>query len=47
MIDYIMWFLISSLMLVSGGSMIYWLVTEMPVLLRIKHEQLYKQWRDR
>ena len=47
MIDYIMWFLLSSVMFVSGSILIYWLLTEMPVLLRIKHERLYKQWKDR
>ena len=47
MIDYIMWFLISSLMLVSGGYLIYWLVMEMPVLRRIRQERLYKRWKDR
>ena len=47
MIEYIMWFLISSLMLVSGGFLTYWLVIEMPVLRKIKQERLYKQWKDR
>ena len=47
MIDFIMWFLICGIMLVSGGYLTYWLLTEMPVLLRIKHEELYKRWRSR
>ena len=47
MIDFIMWFLISSVMLVSGGYLTYWLVIEMPVLRKIKQEKLYKQWRKR
>ncbi len=47
MIEYIMWFLLSSVMLVSGGYLTYWLIIEMPVLRRIKQESLYKQWKDR
>ena len=39
--------LISCFLLISGMFLIYWLVIEMPVLLRIKHEELYERWRDR
>jgi len=45
--EFVFWMLISSLMLVSGGYLTYWLVIEMPVLRRIKQEKLYKQWRNR
>ena len=39
--------LISCFLLISGMFLIYWLIIEMPVLLRIKHEELYERWRDR
>ena len=39
--------LISCFLLISGMFLIYWLIIEMPVLLRIKHEELYDRWRDR
>ena len=39
--------LISCFLLISGMYLIYWLIIEMPVLLRIKHEELYDRWRDR
>ena len=38
--------LISCFLLISGMFLIYWLIIEMPVLLRIKHEELYERWRD-
>ena len=41
------YFLIGGTILVSGMYFIYWLIIEMPVLLRIKHEELYDRWRDR
>jgi len=36
-------------MITICGSMyfIYWMIIEMPVLLRIKHESLYNKWRNR
>ena len=40
-------FLLTCFMLVSGMYLIYWLIIEMPVLLKIKHEELYERWRDR
>ena len=40
-------FLLTCFMLVSGMYLIYWLIIEMPVLLRIKHEEVYNKWRDR
>ena len=39
--------LISCFLLISSMFLIYWLIIEMPVLLRIKHEELYERWRDR
>ena len=39
--------LISCFLLISGMFLIYWLIIEMPVLLRIKREQLYDRWSDR
>jgi len=47
MIDYIMWFLLTSVMVLTSTYLIYWLIIEMPVLLKIKHENLYKRWRNR
>ncbi len=46
MIDWIMWFLLGSIMLTSGLYLMYWLIMVMPVLIRIKHERLYNKWRD-
>ena len=40
-------FLLTCFMLVSGMYLIYWLIIEMPVLLRIKHEEVYNKLRDR
>ena len=45
--DYIvtfMYFLIACTMVLSSTYLIYWLIIEMPVLLKIKHEELYKKW---
>jgi len=28
----------------AGLYMVYWLIIEMPVLLKIKHKELYKKW---
>jgi len=39
--------LISCFLLISGMFLIYWLIIEMPVLLRIKHEELYERWRNK
>ena len=47
MIEAMFYILISSFLLISGMSLIYWLIIEMPVLLRIKHEELYERWRNR
>ncbi len=46
MIDWIMWFILGGIMFTSGMFLIYWLVIEMPVLIRIKHEELYNKRRD-
>ena len=40
-------FLLTCFMFVSGMYLIYWLIIEMPVLLKIKHEELYERWSDR
>ena len=47
MMEAMFFILISCFLLISGMFLIYWLVIEMPVLLRIKHEELYERWRDR
>ena len=46
MMEAIFFILISCFLLISGMFLIYWLIIEMPVLLRIKHEELYERWRD-
>ena len=46
MMEAMFFILISCFLLISGMFLIYWLVIEMPVLLRIKHEELYERWRD-
>ena len=43
----IFYILISCFLLISGMYLIHWLIIEMPVLLRIKREQLYDRWSDR
>ncbi len=45
MIDNIMWFLLIGVMVLSSTYLMYWLIIEMPVLLKIKHEELYRKWR--
>ena len=47
MMEAMFFILISCFLLISGMYLIYWLIIEMPVLLRIKHEELYERWRDR
>jgi len=47
MMEAVFFILISCFLLISGMFLIYWLIIEMPVLLRIKHEELYERWRDR
>jgi hypothetical protein len=46
MMEAMFFILISCFLLISGMYLIYWLIIEMPVLLRIKHEELYERWRD-
>ena len=46
MMEAMFFILISCFLLLSGMYLIYWLIIEMPVLLRIKHEELYERWRD-
>ena len=46
MMEVMFFILISCFLLISGMYLIYWLIIEMPVLLRIKHEELYERWRD-
>ena len=45
--EWIMYMLLGSILFTSGTYLLYWLIIEMPVLLRIKHEELYERWRDR
>ena len=47
MMEAMFFILISCFLLISGMYLIYWLIIEMPVLLRIKHEELYDRWRDK
>ena len=47
MMEAMFFILISCFLLISGMYLIYWLIIEMPVLLRIKHEEVYNKWRDR
>jgi hypothetical protein len=47
MFELLLIFLITCFGLISGMYLIYWLIIEMPVLLRIKHEEVYNKWRDR
>ena len=37
--------LIGGTILVSGMYFIYWVFIELPVLLKIKHEELYDYWK--
>ena len=41
MFELLLIFLITCFGLISGMYLIYWLIIEMPVLLRIKHEEVY------
>ena len=45
--EWIMYMLLGSILFTSGTYLIYWLIVEMPVLVKIKHEELYERWRDR
>ena len=47
MIETMFYILVSCFVIISGMYLIHWLIIEMPVLLRIKHEELYDKWRDR
>ena len=47
MMEVMFFILISCFLLISGMYLIYWLIIEMPVLLRIKREELYDRWSDR
>jgi hypothetical protein len=31
--------------IVLGFYLMYWLIIELPVLIRIKHNKLYQEWR--
>tara|TARA_Y100001937_G_C6859414_1_gene215682 strand:+ start:269 stop:478 length:210 start_codon:yes stop_codon:yes gene_type:complete len=37
--------LVSGTALVAGIYFIYWLLIELPVLIKIKHEELYDYWK--
>jgi hypothetical protein len=45
--EWIMYMLLGSILFTSGTYLLYWLIVEMPVLVKIKHEELYERWRDR
>ena len=38
--------MMGGMVVVSGMYFMYWMVVELPVLLRIKREELYNRWRD-
>ena len=38
--------MMGGMLTICGTYLIYWLIMEMPVLVRIKHEELYERWRD-
>tara|TARA_Y100000356_G_scaffold56279_1_gene45433 strand:- start:772 stop:933 length:162 start_codon:yes stop_codon:yes gene_type:complete len=46
------WFMAIAYIVMGGMTMVfglysmYWMVVELPVLLRIKREELYNRWRD-
>ena len=45
--EWLMYMLLGSVLFTSGTYLLYWLIVEMPVLVKIKHEELYNRWRDR
>ena len=45
--EWLMYMLLGSILFTSGTYLVYWLIMEMPVLVKIKHEELYERWRDR
>ncbi len=45
--EWLMYMLLGSVLFTSGTYLLYWLIIEMPVLVKIKHEELYNRWRDR
>ena len=47
MMQSMFYILISCFVIISVMYLIHWLIIELPVLLRIKHEELYDKWRDR
>ena len=47
MIEAMFYILICCFDIISAMYLIHWLIIEMPVLLRIKREELYDRWRDR
>ena len=45
--EWIMYMLLGGIFFISGTYLTYWLIVEMPILVKIKHEELYERWRDR
>ena len=45
--EWIMYMLLGSILFTSGTYLLYWLIVEMPVLIKIKHEELYERWRNK
>jgi len=43
--EWIMYMLLGSILFTSGTYLVYWLIIEMPVLVKIKHEELYDYWK--
>ena len=39
------YFMVGSMALISMMYFIYWLLIELPVLVKIKHEELYDYWK--
>ena len=45
--EWLMYMLLGSILFTSGTYLVYWLIMEMPVLVKIKHEELYERWRNK
>jgi hypothetical protein len=38
--------MVGGMLTTCGMYLIYWIAVELPVLLRIKHEELYNKWNN-
>jgi len=39
--------MVGGMLTISGMYLIYWIAVDLPVLLRIKREELYNRWSDK